>query len=135
MREKPGHTRIEKARLDKGWSQARLAREAHVSENTVLNHEAAKTRTQPAKLAAMEQALGLASHGDEMSLSGVPEDVRWFLHHAALRLTAMNDDARSRLLAELYPWLIERTPEAAGIEVGEALSRRRRGQESPRATG
>lgn len=100
--------RIKAARTDKGWSQARLATEAGVSENTILSVESAKRTPQGDKLRAILDALGMAAPSDtNISLEGVPEDAQLFLRVAAKRFIAMTDpNQRARVLAEIYPRLL-----------------------------
>lgn len=115
--------RIRDARLARGWSQARLAREAGVAENTVLAAEQGKRRTQGDNLQAIIDALGMATLEDEawLDLDGVPEDARAFLRVAAARLAAMNEDIRARLLNALYPRLIaDESPAQRDVDAYEA---------------
>lgn len=117
--------RVRDARLARGWSQARLAREANVAENTVLSIEKGRRVTQGDKVRRILDALGMASLEEHstLDLSGVPEDARTFLRVAARRLASMEEDVRARLLNELYPRLIVgESPEQAAIR--EARERR-----------
>lgn len=99
--------RIRQAREDKGWSQAKLASEAGVSENTILSIEGAKRTPQDSKLRAVLDALGMATPpNDVLDLEGVPEDVRIFLTVAALRLKVLNESQRNRVLSDIYPRLL-----------------------------
>lgn len=99
--------RIKSVRQERGWSQSKLAQEAGVSENTVLSIEGAKRTPQEGKLRAVLDALGLVTPPDgELDLEGVPEDVRIFLRVAAQRLKVMDDTARARALAAMYPLLL-----------------------------
>lgn len=100
--------KIRATRKERGWSQARLAQEAGVSENTVLSIETGKRTPQEGKLRAILDALGLATPIDgSLDLEGVPEDVRIFFRVAAARFRAMTDaDQRARALARMYPALI-----------------------------
>lgn len=99
--------RIKAARDDRGWSQARLAQEARVSENTILSIERGQRTPQPAKLRAVLDALGLAAPADgSLDLDGVPEDVRVFLRVAAQRLKVLPPDRRAQVLADIYPRLL-----------------------------
>jgi len=98
----------------------RLAKEAGVSENTVISIEAPakpdydwskeKPRdTQDGKLRPVLDALGLSMPGNAavISLDGVPEDVAKFLHVAVRRLKAIEDDSvRARILADIYPRIL-----------------------------
>jgi transcriptional regulator with XRE-family HTH domain len=99
--------RIKAARTDRGWSQARLAEEAGVSENTILSIEKGERSTQGTKLRAVLDALGLAVPADGvLDLDGVPEDVRVFLKVAAQRLKVLPADRRAQVLADIYPRLL-----------------------------
>ena len=99
--------RVKAARKERGWSQAALAREAGVSENTVISLEHGKRETQDGKLRAVLDALGMAVPPDgALDLEGVPEDVRIFLKVAAQRLSVLDEDARARILADIYPRLL-----------------------------
>lgn len=96
--------RVKEAREERGWSQARLADEAQVSENTVLSIEQAARKTQGGKLRRVLDALGIAGPVDDsLDLDGVPEDVRIFLQVAAQRLKVETPDVRARILADVYP--------------------------------
>jgi transcriptional regulator with XRE-family HTH domain len=97
--------KVVERRKNLGWSQARLAEEAGVSENTVLSIEKGKHGTQPGKLAAVLAALDLTT-GNALSLEGASEDVQNFLRVALSRLSALPEDRRARLLADLYPRLL-----------------------------
>lgn len=118
--------RIRDARMARGWSQARLAREAGVVENTVLSIEKGRRVTQGDKLRAVLDALGMASLEDDSTLdmSGVPDDVRTFLRVAARRFAAMEEDVRVRLLNDLYPRLIEEQEPAARAIARKGIERR-----------
>lgn len=98
--------KIVEARRRLGWSQARLAAEAGVSENTVLSAEQGTRATQEGKLRAILEALNLVPEVGVLSLDGIPEDVQMFLRVAAPRLAALSEGRRARLLAELYPRLL-----------------------------
>lgn len=99
--------RVKSARKEHGWSQARLAAEAGVSENTVLALEKGERVTQPAKLRAIEDALDIATPADGLlELDGVPEDVRIFLTVASKRLSVLEPPDRARILADVYPRLL-----------------------------
>lgn len=103
--------RIRAARTEKGWSQARLATEAGVSENTVLSIESAKRTPQGEKLRAILDALGMVTPVDgALDLEGVPEDFQIFLRVAAKRGIALAGpeyaDRRARILADIYPRLL-----------------------------
>lgn len=104
--------RIRAVREARGWSQAKLAREANVSENTVLSAEKGKRATQGEKIRRILDALGMAALEDEavLDLADVPGDARTFLRIAARRLAAMDEDVRTRVIAALYPSLIEEEP-------------------------
>lgn len=96
--------RIRETRRTRGWSQAKLALEAGVAENTVVSIELAKKSPQDAKIRAILDALGMVAPADDvLDLEGVPEDVRIFLKVAAQRLKVMGADERARLLADIYP--------------------------------
>jgi transcriptional regulator with XRE-family HTH domain len=98
--------RIREARKVRGWSQARLAEAAGVSENTVLSMEKGKN-AQEGKLRAVLDALGIMPPAEgALTLDGVPEDVQIFLRVAAQRLSVLSPDARDHKLAMLYPQLI-----------------------------
>ena len=99
--------RIKAVRTDRGWSQARLAEAAGVSENTILSIEKGERATQGTKLRAVLDALGLATPTDGvLDLEGVPEDVRVFLQVAAQRLKVLPADRRAHVLADIYPRLL-----------------------------
>jgi transcriptional regulator with XRE-family HTH domain len=99
--------RVRTVRAERGWSQARLAEAAGVSENTVLSIEKGRLATQPTKLRAVLDALGLATPTDGvLDLEGVPEDARVFLKVAAQRLKVLPEDRRARVLADIYPRLL-----------------------------
>lgn len=99
--------KVKETRNARGWSQARLAQEAGVSENTVLKLEQGVRATQGTKVRQILDALGIAPLAKVIDLEGVPEDVQIFLTVAALRLKAIGDDAvRQRVLNDLYPRLL-----------------------------
>lgn len=100
--------RIVALRDQKGWSQARLAKEAGVSENTVLSIEKGDKKNQPVKLRKVLDALGVPEqHQDgQIVIEGMPEDIAVFLRVAAQRLSVLNPDQRARILANLYPRLL-----------------------------
>lgn len=97
---------VKEARNERGWSQARLAEEAGVSENTVMKLEHGERATQPAKVRAILDALGIEPLATAIDLEGVPEDVRIFLTVAAQRLGVMEDGQRQKVLTDLYPRLL-----------------------------
>lgn len=98
---------LAKLRDDRGWSQARLAKEAGVSENTVLSIEAGKRQTQSAKLRAVQEALGVTPVGGLVSLiEGVPPDVVIFVDVFIKRMRMLDEPGRARVLADLYPRLL-----------------------------
>jgi len=99
--------KVKQARLERGWSQARLAKEAGVSENTVISIERGVRATQAGKLRPVLDALGLATPPDgSLDLEGVPEDVRIFLRVASQRLSVLGEQDRARVLADIYPRLM-----------------------------
>lgn len=99
--------RIKEARKNRGWSQAKLATEAGVSENTIISAEKAERTPQDAKLRAILDALGMAAPADgALDLEGVPEDVRVFLRVAAQRLKVLTPERRATVLADIYPRLL-----------------------------
>jgi DNA-binding XRE family transcriptional regulator len=121
--DKQQHVQLAKAVKERrralGWSQARLAEEAGVVENTVGAIEAParpnydwskKPRvTQDGKLRPVLDALGLSmpANAAVISLDGVPDDVARFLKVAVNRLKNIEDaDARARILADIYPRII-----------------------------
>jgi transcriptional regulator with XRE-family HTH domain len=106
---KPVSERIHDAREARGWSQEDLAEAAGVSPNTVLSIEKGKRKPWPRNLRAVLDALDLAVFEEDAALDlvGVPGDVRAFLRVVAHRMSAMDEDARGRLLARLYPQIIE----------------------------
>ena len=111
QRKQLGNT-VRARRNELGWSQAKLAKQAGVSENTVLSIEAAKPDArgpQEAKLRAVLDALGMVSPADGvLDLEGVPEAAVLFIRVAAKRFAAMSDESKlDRVLARLYPILIE----------------------------
>lgn len=107
--------RVRDARLARGWSQRRLAKEAGVSENTILNTESGRHAARPSKRRAILDALGIVEADRSIDLDGVPDDVLIFLRHVSTRLSRMDENARARLLAQLYPQII-----AEGPAFGEA---------------
>lgn len=115
---------VREAREERGWSQKRLAAEAGVSEGTVTNVELGRRRTQPAKLRAILDALDLAAVEQALDLTDVPIDVAIFLRHAAHRLAALDEDARGRVIADLYGRLLDAS---ASTPVEVALEAYRRG--------
>jgi transcriptional regulator with XRE-family HTH domain len=98
--------KVKAARNEKGWSQARLAREAKVSPNTVLSIEKARRNPQPDKLRTILDILDLAAPDDALDLKEVPEDVRRFLRVVVQRLSLLPEDRRAVVMARLYPVLI-----------------------------
>ena len=98
--------KVKEARGQRGWSQARLAKEAGVSENTVLMLERGVRATQPAKVRQILEALDVAPALSFIDLEGVPEDVTIFLTVAAQRLRVMDEAARNRVLSDIYPRLL-----------------------------
>jgi len=103
---------VKTRRTELGWSQAKLAAEAQVSENTVLSIEGVKRTPQGEKLRAVLDALGMASPNDSdvLDLTGVPEDAVRFLRVAARRFANMSgeehDNERHRILADIYPRIL-----------------------------
>ena len=108
QREQVGR-RIAAARKERGWSQARLAEEAGVSENTVMTLESGSRATQAAKLHAVMEVLNLTTRNEGViQVEGLQEDSRIYLTVAAKRLAAIeDDDRRARLLARMYPAMLE----------------------------
>lgn len=98
--------RVREARKNRGWSQARLANEAGVAENTVLQLEKGTRQTQPDKLRSILDALGITPAETILDLAGAPDDVRIFLTVAAQRLRVMDEIDRQRVLNDLYPRLL-----------------------------
>lgn len=100
--------RVKALRLDRGWSQKRLGKEASVSENTVIAIEKGTKKTQPEKLRAVLDTLGvpLQQDDDQIVIQGMPEDIAVFLRVAAQRLSVLDPDRRARLLSEIYPRLL-----------------------------
>lgn len=104
--------RVAEARKARGWSQARLAQEAGVAENTVVSIEGGKRNTQGEKLRAVLDVLELAQPIDgSLDLEGVPEDFRIFFKVAAQRAKVLSDADRARVLAKMYPELLMVTDE------------------------
>ena len=101
--------RIAAARNERNWSQAKLADEAGVSENTVMTLESGARNTQGAKLQAVMDVLNLTTRNEGIiQVEGLQEDARIFLTVAAKRLKAIEDDnKRARKLARLYPELLD----------------------------
>ena len=100
--------RVAVARKQRGWSQARLAEEAGVSENTVMTLESGTRATQAAKVRAVMDVLGLTA-GDECLIlaDGLQDDSKLYLTVAARLLAeTTNDDVRARLLARMYPAML-----------------------------
>lgn len=97
---------VREARNQRGWTQARLAAEAGVAENTVMKLEQGQRATQPAKVRKILDALGVAPAMSVIDLEGIPEDVQIFLTVAAQRLKVMDEAERNRVLADLYPRLL-----------------------------
>lgn len=97
---------VRQTRTDLGWSQAVLAEQAGVSENTVMKLEQGARATQPAKVRQILDALGVVPPMSVIDLEGVPKDVQIFLTVAAQRLKVMDPTDRNRVLADLYPRLL-----------------------------
>lgn len=97
---------VRQGREMRGWSQRRLAEEAGVAENTVTKLEKGERATQPGKLRAILDALGIEPTGTVIDLEGVPEDVKIFLTVAAQRLRVLDEADRQRVLNDLYPRLL-----------------------------
>ena len=100
---------VKEARDRRGWSQARLAKEAGVAENTVMELEKgarAARKTQAGKVRKILDALDVPPALSFIDLTDVPEDVRIFLTVAAQRLRVMEADDRNRVLSDLYPRLL-----------------------------
>lgn len=107
QREQVGRA-VAAARESRGWSQRDLAREAGVSENTVLSIERATRLTQPAKLRRVLDAVGLApAQGRSLDLDEIPEDVAAFVRVFIRRMEILDEDERARVLARLYPAVLE----------------------------
>lgn len=94
--------KITQARKGLGWSQARLAAEAGVSENTVLSVEKGERNTQEGKLSAILAALHLMPDVGGLSLDGVPPDVAILVQVATPKLAAMNERQRDRVIKDIY---------------------------------
>ena len=101
--------RIAAARDERGWSQAKLAEEAGIAENTVSGMESGARGTQRAKLQAVMDVLDLTTRNEGIiQIEGLQGDALTFLTVAAKRLRAIeDDDKRARKLARLYPVLID----------------------------
>ena len=100
---------VKEARDRRGWSQARLAKEAGVAENTVMELEKgarAARKTQAGKVRLILDALDVPPALSFIDLADVPEDVRIFLTVATQRLRVMDEDDRNRVLSDLYPRLL-----------------------------
>ena len=102
-----GH-QVQDEREHVGWSQAALARNAEVSENTISSIENGTHRTQPEKLRKVLDVLGLAPEGTSsfLNMEDVPMDVQLFLTVVAQRLTRLDEGHRTRFLARVYPMLL-----------------------------
>lgn len=98
--------RVKAARQERGWTQATLALEAGVAENTVLSIEKGRRDPQPEKLRKVLDALGIVPTATVLELAGVPEDVSLFLTVALQRLRVMDENDRNKVLADLYPRLL-----------------------------
>lgn len=97
---------VRDARRQHGWSQARLAKEAGVSENTVLKLEKAERSPHSGTVRKILDALGIQPTARILDLDGVPEDVAIFLTVALQRLSVMPEGERQRVLNEAYPRLL-----------------------------
>lgn len=102
--------RLRDARKQRGWSAKQFGQAAGgIAENTVLSIEAGN-RAQEGKIAALCAAAGVDQplQGERvLSLEGLPDDVIAFLLVAHKRLPLYSDNARSRVLADIYPRMIE----------------------------
>lgn len=102
--------RIRALMAERGWSQASLAEAAGVAENTVGDMLAGKKNTQPGKLRAMLEALGVPEPQQGiLVLDGVEEDVRLFATVVIQRLSVLDDTQRAVALAKLYPHVLALT--------------------------
>lgn len=117
--------RVRIARESRGWSQERLAHEANVAPNTVGSIELGKKKAWGRNLRAVLDALDLASLEDEatLDLAGVPADVRTFLKAITGRASAMDESVRTRLLAQLYPQILDADAMARDVSEGSAAYR------------
>lgn len=97
---------VRNAREQHGWSQAKLAREAEVAENTVMKLEQGKRMPREGTLRKILDALGIAPQARTLSLEGLPEDVAIFLRVAVQRLSIIPEGERQRVLTDLYPRLL-----------------------------
>jgi transcriptional regulator with XRE-family HTH domain len=98
---------VREARKARGWSQARLADEAGVAENTVMHLEQAKKNTQPGNVRKILDALEIAPlAATALNLDDVPEDVQIFLRVAVQRLRVLGEGERQAVLTDLYPRLL-----------------------------
>lgn len=99
--------RIRALRNERGWSQDELAERAGVSPRTVHSLEKGEHTPQPKKLRAVLDALGVAKPEEgAITIEGLPDDVAVFLRVAAQRLCVLDPDARSQVLAAIYPKLL-----------------------------
>jgi transcriptional regulator with XRE-family HTH domain len=97
---------IKRLRKERGWSQAKLAEEARVDEDTVAAAESGRRRTQEGNLRAILDALDIEPTAARLVLTGLPEDVDVFVRVVAERLRHMDSDRRAHVLADLYPRLL-----------------------------
>lgn len=115
--------RVRAARDARGWSQARLAKEAGVSPNTVLSIENGKRPPRPGKLAAVLNTLGIAveEEPDKLDLTGVQHDaqaylrmlVKWFVIEDPAVVSAFVTDAWGRITDDFIKKV--RKNDAAGV--------------------
>ncbi len=110
QRERVG-ARVTALRKERGWSQQRLAKEAGVSENTVLAVEKGTRQTQPDKLRRVLTALDVPERREgDLMLVDLPEDLQIFLRVAAQRLKSVPEQDRQRMLSDIYPRLLVDDP-------------------------
>lgn len=99
--------RVVAARRARGWSQAELAKQAGVAENTVSKIERGTGDTQPAKLRQVLDALGIAPVTEVLAAQGgYPDDIELVRDMIGLWLRNIPPDERAeevlRLTAFLY---------------------------------
>lgn len=80
-------TRVREARIARGWNQEALAQAAGVAVNTISSLESGRRAAQPAKVAAVLEALEMDATPEPVS--DIPEDVRLVTDVVAMWLTGI----------------------------------------------
>lgn len=99
--------RIRTAREQHGWSQEELAERAGVSPNTVGSIELGNKRTQPGKLTAVREALGIAPLAVVAEEQGYPPDVRIVRDAIGMWLMKYDEDDRADYVARLMAAIVQ----------------------------